>query len=1421
MTVTNQSRPRPKCRVTTIDPTVNDDFTRSYQQLSLWLNTTTGELYVCKDNTAGAAVWSEISAGGGGGAHVMTRDPAVTDDGVHGYDAGEFWVNTSNQTIFWCNSAATGAAVWDPASRKNTFSATAAPTTDNDTDEGWYPGSKWLDVSNLRYYVNVSNADGAAVWQDYVKRTGDTMTGNLAMGGNNITGVGSLTATTLTDGTWSTTAGAFTGVASIGTPSSITMAEDGWIGIGSGSERIVFDGTGGIIDVLSTRVGLGSGTGATSRYGSVDINQHFVLADSVGYYSDILHNMYYSSGWKSRRGGPGAYVRFQGGSTAGYTGKISFSVSSDVVGLAQNGALTLVTPMTLEPTLITSNVNAVWGGAKRIYFEASGATAGTESIYSAANGYLDFTMGTEARFTGGNVKIAGGNYGLVANNGYYLVTQVSSTLMQVGSGAGWSSGIQFNPGTGTPTVTMLTNGGVGIGTTTVPHGGIGYAKFALEGTDSNVAGPHIQITTSADDYPLIQERYWAHDNITWTFDGFYPVGGGAYHSSFAGSTFRINKVTNLFKFEAGSAAVNTDVTFATAFQIEADADVMMSPAAAHKTYWRDTGLSISSQSDGRLDIDADGNIDFNIGGSERANISTSGVTFTVGAAGTWGLYVVENETYTWSLMTSFFYDQLVWQMQANHGNQLIIGQEAGGTDYGHTTTTHPTLFIHSTTSLASDATQYVGIWHDTTGAQYYSGKSLHTFNGTVTATTLTDGTASLTGGALTGLGSIATPTSITMAEAGTVGLAAEYLRFVHGTEQITSAASLVMANAKRTYYEASGSTKGTESIYSAADGYLDVGAETAIRLNSLSVGINVAAPSAKLHVDLGSNQGTIAFFEGGDGANWENYIQVGAFKDSAANATVLGHHFKSGANTDWGFLKLYGAPDTIMFDYAGNVGIGTTTVPHGGVGAAKLAIHGANASTSGPHVQFTTASDDYPLIGLYPWAQDSVLFGVDAYFDGTNWRSSQAVSNYGFTKNASKWAFWADGGIAAGSVVTPVTAFQIEADADVMFSPNAALKTYWRDAGIWAYSPSDSILELSADGYVRVGAGTTSHAISGAGAFLVSTDLEVNATTYLDGNTYVYSNILLSGNLGVAGTLRGADAGNGIIASVTVAAGRQWTLTDYANKSKNHDHAACTTPTFFWQSDLDPDVSNNEWGSATHDGTGLLFSTGVNTGTGSAPTTIDNDIRFAPRGTLSARFTGDNQAFFGDGAWTNYASFAADGELTLHGTARVTRIDLLANANLGKGTTGMEQIIVGNYTAWEADIDDDAVISTAIPKDWAPGTDIVVEVCWFVDEAYATASAEVRWQVDWSATPNDGSEAIDAPTHSGSGDTGDVNVPATANGVTESEAVTIPGASLAVGDEIGLTLSRIDLADGTDPTAKPSVVHLYLKYTSDRLGEAT
>ena len=85
---------------------------------------------------------------------------------------------------------------------------------------------------------------------------------------------------------------------------------------------------------------------------------------------------------------------------------------------------------------------------------------------------------------------------------------------------------------------------ISMGTSAVPDGGIGYAKFAMSGTTTNADGPHIQYTTSADSYPVFQQLNWGHDNVAMNFDSYYD---GAWKSSDDGSSFQLYKIGDALK----------------------------------------------------------------------------------------------------------------------------------------------------------------------------------------------------------------------------------------------------------------------------------------------------------------------------------------------------------------------------------------------------------------------------------------------------------------------------------------------------------------------------------------------------------------------------------------------------------------------------------------------------------------------------------------------------------------------------------------------------------------------------------------------------------------------------------------------------------------------------------------------------------
>ena len=193
----------------------------------------------------------------------------------------------------------------------------------------------------------------------------------------------------------------------------------------------------------------------------------------------------------------------------------------------------------------------------------------------------------------------------------------------------------------------------------------------------------------------------------------------------------------------------------------------------------------------------------------------------------------------------------------------------------------------------------------------------------------------------------------------------------------------------------------------------------------------------------------------------------------------------------------------------------------------------------------------------------------------------------------------------------------------------------------------------------------------------------------------------------------------------------------------------------------------------------------------------------------------------GDVPNSNYTSFANDGELTQSGTARTKREIEIEATSLSPGSTGPDATILGNYLGYSYDIGDDSVADFELPYDWASSTDLEVKIYWYINEAYGTGDGEVQWRIQWSAMPKDESEAIDSPTHTGTIDYGDQDIPATAKFLTRTSAGTIAGTSLSAGDFIGLTIDRIALDGGNNPTADPVIVRLEIEYTSNVLGEAT
>lgn len=94
--------------------------------------------------------------------------PGVNDDEDEGYRAGSRWI-TTGALVYECVDPTAGAAEWR-IRPKNNYSASAAPGTGDDEDDGYSVGSEWIitgagDATDGDIYKCVDPSAGAAVWQ--------------------------------------------------------------------------------------------------------------------------------------------------------------------------------------------------------------------------------------------------------------------------------------------------------------------------------------------------------------------------------------------------------------------------------------------------------------------------------------------------------------------------------------------------------------------------------------------------------------------------------------------------------------------------------------------------------------------------------------------------------------------------------------------------------------------------------------------------------------------------------------------------------------------------------------------------------------------------------------------------------------------------------------------------------------------------------------------------------------------------------------------------------------------------------------------------------------------------------------------------------------------------------------------------------
>jgi len=190
----------------------------------------------------------------------------------------------------------------------------------------------------------------------------------------------------------------------------------------------------------------------------------------------------------------------------------------------------------------------------------------------------------------------------------------------------------------------------------------------------------------------------------------------------------------------------------------------------------------------------------------------------------------------------------------------------------------------------------------------------------------------------------------------------------------------------------------------------------------------------------------------------------------------------------------------------------------------------------------------------------------------------------------------------------------------------------------------------------------------------------------------------------------------------------------------------------------------------------------------------------------------------GDG--TNYTQFAADGEMTLHGTARVLRHIYIRSDTFKKVTGGSppEDTLEGYFAT--VDFDDSSLeqvyYTLNVPSRWAVGTDIAITVIWMHDANAPDAAKFVRWGLDYRAVAV--GEAVAGAVTTITQDQAALDANQGLR-IDTAFATGILGANLATHDQVGIRFYRD--APNDDYVGDARLIGVHFVFTLDKLGEAT
>ncbi|NIT56082.1 MAG: hypothetical protein GWN00_07540 [Aliifodinibius sp.] len=237
-------------------------------------------------------------------------------------------------------------------------------------------------------------------------------------------------------------------------------------------------------------------------------------------------------------------------------------------------------------------------------------------------------------------------------------------------------------------------------------------------------------------------------------------------------------------------------------------------------------------------------------------------------------------------------------------------------------------------------------------------------------------------------------------------------------------------------------------------------------------------------------------------------------------------------------------------------------------------------------------------------------------------------------------------------------------------------------------------------------ASAVKYRVDNSGNVYPAGDVTVSATmSFWSGNSRLTNSVVRSGaqlDFGGGNSIFKIVADDGTYFAIDNRDGtggnRNLIITDVANVNKDHDHDTLSPHTrVYIHSVQDPDVSNNEYVYFAHNGTGFVVTTGPETGVGSAPTTIDQYISFAPRNSEQMRITGIGGIIHTP---SSTQDIVAGTGITAAMLKRITRIQgsggavtITATPNIAAGTEGQILILTGESDANTVTLQDESTLA--------------------------------------------------------------------------------------------------------------------------------